>query len=328
MSNRSNRSAIFRLIALISLACLALVGASGSGPARAQAPTTETASASNILMLRLYYRDRAEYISLANEFGLEEAQSSRGYLLLPADQATLDTLLARGLRVEVDQAETDKINANPPIFGHNPETFWGGYHTVEEMEAFLDQRVAQSQPSRRRWTTATRGARPTPAPAPSPRLQRLRPLRPCVSPTRTSPAPSPCSGSTPASTPREMVPPEISMRYINWLLDGYNTNADARWLVDYHDIWIVPMSQPRRRITSSRTARASPGRSARTPTMTDGSVSSQCSAISSAPTSTATSPSSGAAAAAPAASLQSHLSRPVTPPPSRRRRPSPPSETS
>ena len=36
------------------------------------------------------------------------------------------------------------------------------------------------------------------------------------------------------------------MRIINWLLDNYNTNADAHWLVDYHDIWVMPDSQPRR----------------------------------------------------------------------------------
>jgi hypothetical protein len=34
------------------------------------------------------------------------------------------------------------------------------------------------------------------------------------------------------------------MRYIDWLLGGYNTNADARWLVDYHDIYVMPTLNP------------------------------------------------------------------------------------
>ena len=34
------------------------------------------------------------------------------------------------------------------------------------------------------------------------------------------------------------------MRYISYLLDGYNNDPDAHWLVDYHDIWVVPMLNP------------------------------------------------------------------------------------
>ncbi|MGA7733831.1 MAG: hypothetical protein WCD37_21415, partial [Chloroflexia bacterium] len=77
---------------------LVLVGTGGSGSVGAQAPTASATSASSVLVLRLYYRDRAEYTMLAMEFGLEEAQSPRGYLLLPADQAMLDSLRARPAR--------------------------------------------------------------------------------------------------------------------------------------------------------------------------------------------------------------------------------------
>ena len=31
---------------------------------------------------------------------------------------------------------------------------------------------------------------------------------------------------------REIATPEIAMRYISWLLDNYNTDPDAHWLVD------------------------------------------------------------------------------------------------
>jgi hypothetical protein len=34
------------------------------------------------------------------------------------------------------------------------------------------------------------------------------------------------------------------MRMIDYLLDNYDTNADARWLVDYHDIWLMPEVNP------------------------------------------------------------------------------------
>ena len=34
------------------------------------------------------------------------------------------------------------------------------------------------------------------------------------------------------------------MRFISWLLDQYDTNPDAHWLVDYHDIWVMPTFNP------------------------------------------------------------------------------------
>src|SRR5438552_3480220 len=35
----------------------------------------------------------------------------------------------------------------------------------------------------------------------------------------------------------ELVPPELAIHFISWLLDGYDSNPDAHWLVDYDDIW-------------------------------------------------------------------------------------------
>ena len=43
---------------------------------------------------------------------------------------------------------------------------------------------------------------------------------------------------------REITTPEVAMRMINWLTQGYETNADARWIVDYQETWIVPSVNP------------------------------------------------------------------------------------
>jgi carboxypeptidase T len=34
------------------------------------------------------------------------------------------------------------------------------------------------------------------------------------------------------------------MRLIDYLLDNYDTDADVHWLVDYHDIWLMPEVNP------------------------------------------------------------------------------------
>jgi hypothetical protein len=43
---------------------------------------------------------------------------------------------------------------------------------------------------------------------------------------------------------REITTPEIAMRLADWLLAGYGVDADATWLVDHHEIWIVPIVNP------------------------------------------------------------------------------------
>ena len=43
---------------------------------------------------------------------------------------------------------------------------------------------------------------------------------------------------------REIATPEIALRFADWLTDGYGQDADATWLVDQHEIWIVPTANP------------------------------------------------------------------------------------
>ena len=43
---------------------------------------------------------------------------------------------------------------------------------------------------------------------------------------------------------REITTPEVAMRMIDWLTQEYETNADARWIVDYQETWIVPSVNP------------------------------------------------------------------------------------
>ena len=43
---------------------------------------------------------------------------------------------------------------------------------------------------------------------------------------------------------RELTTAEISMRMINWLLSGYGHDADITWLLNEHEIWIIPTANP------------------------------------------------------------------------------------
>ncbi len=43
---------------------------------------------------------------------------------------------------------------------------------------------------------------------------------------------------------REIVTPELAIRFIDDLTRGYGTDADATWLVDHHEIWVIPTANP------------------------------------------------------------------------------------
>ena len=43
---------------------------------------------------------------------------------------------------------------------------------------------------------------------------------------------------------REYTTAETATRFIEYLLDNYDNNADIQWLLDYYQIHVVPMSNP------------------------------------------------------------------------------------
>src|ERR1051325_7896361 len=90
--------------------------------------------------MRGYFRDGAERDRLAQELGAVEAVTTGGYLTVIRDRNLYYDLIARGLRVEIDENRSRKFS---DLELHR-DTFYSGYKTVEEIYAFLDQKVAQA----------------------------------------------------------------------------------------------------------------------------------------------------------------------------------------
>src|SRR6266404_9927823 len=91
------------------------------------------------LVMRVYFRDRAERDQLAQELSAEEVLTTEGYLTVIRDRDLYYSLTARGLRVEIDENSSRNLS-DPKILR---DTFYGGYKSVEEIYAFLDEKVAQ-----------------------------------------------------------------------------------------------------------------------------------------------------------------------------------------
>ncbi|HEX8598560.1 MAG TPA: M14 family zinc carboxypeptidase [Chloroflexia bacterium] len=232
---------------LLALLCLGALPGSGSiTPARAALPghiAPSVESGTRVLALQVYFRTEAERHDLALEFGVEHVRTADTFLTVWGDEVSYRNLLARGLRVEINAELTEK--ANKIALGANgPDAFYGGYRTVEEVEAFLTS-TAQENPGLAEkvdignsWCKSHPGACTLPDPHAGYDLWALRITNQAI------PGPKPVFWFEAGTHSREIATPELAMRYISWLLDGYETNADARWLVDYHDIWVLPMVNP------------------------------------------------------------------------------------
>src|SRR5438552_12805506 len=93
----------------------------------------------NTLVMRVYFRDRAERDRLAQELNAEEVPTTGGYLTVIRDRDLYYGLTARGLHVEIDENSSRNLS-DPQILR---ETFYGGDKSGEGIYAFLDEKEAQ-----------------------------------------------------------------------------------------------------------------------------------------------------------------------------------------
>lgn len=192
------------------------------------------------LVMRVYFRDRAERDRLAQELNAEEVPTTGGYLTVIRDRDLYYGLTARGLRVEIDENSSRNLS-DPQILR---ETFYGGYKTVEEIYAFLDDKVAQFPDLVEKidigdsWCKANPGSCVLPSPWNGYDLWVLHITN------RNIPGPKPVFWADGDIHAREIATPEVVMRMIDYLLNNYDTDPDVRWLVDYHDIWLMPEVNP------------------------------------------------------------------------------------
>ena len=240
----------FCVIAAVTLVGVALAADSGNKGTQAGKSQTVAENSGNsqnpiaekysVLVMRVYFNDRAERDQLALELQAEEVPTTGGYLTVIRDRALYYNLLARGLRVEIDENSSRNLSD----YQLQIDTFFGGYKSVEEIYAFLDQKVAEAPDLVEKvdigdsWCKVHPGACTLPSPWNGYDLYVLHITN------RNIPGPKPVFWADAGIHAREIATPEVVMRMIDYLLDNYDTNADVRWLVDYHDIWLMPDFNP------------------------------------------------------------------------------------
>jgi len=214
-----------RINFLLFLFCFLLLLIPSYGTASHDSMTSQNGP----IVVRIPYSTWAEKAELAGRFTLLDAPPGQGYVVAILSSGELAELQAQGIRIEIEYERTSQVQSPPG---------YTCYRTPAEIETAL---------------SAYQSAYPV--------LVQVIDIGDSWEKVRTGGV----SGydlwmvkltnqDIPGTKPAfflignihaiEMAGAEAAMAFADWLLSGYGTNADATWLLDRHDIYIVPMGNP------------------------------------------------------------------------------------
>ena len=200
--------------------------------------------ADDTLVLRVYFKDHAERDLLAAQLAPEEAATTGGYLTVIGDQTAFESMKARGLNVEVDTERSLEAKNMRMLADTHPELFFGDYRKVEEVYAFMDRMVVTYPNLAEKVDIGDSWCKLHPGECIRPRPHDGYDLYALHITNRDVPGPKPVFWLDAGTHSREIAGPEMATRFVGQLLDRYNKDPDSHWLVDWHDIWVMPLVNP------------------------------------------------------------------------------------
>lgn len=218
----------------------------------AASPDKTSSLPAGTFVARVYYDDIADIQRLSDYDVWEFNNLDEQYVLVALDAPAFAGLAQAGWRLAVDQQATATLR---PAAWQRP--FYGEYRTVDELYADLSA-TAVAHPAiatlfeygssycRQEGGCETLGG-------------EIQPGYPLLAMRVTNPTLGDASeisdgvlvgGSKPVFFlmanihAREITTPELAMRMLDWLVNGYGSDPNATWLVDWHEIWLVPTANP------------------------------------------------------------------------------------
>lgn len=208
-------------------------------------------------VVHLYYETMAEVQQIADGgYDIWANERSARYLVVAVNQQQYQQLTAAGWELTIDVERTAALQMIPDTSGRQ-STFFGGYRTVDELYSDLATINAahptltelvdygDSYCKLQAGCTTLGGDEQA-----GYDLYAIRVSNEAISGTSTIADGVITQGSKPVFFlmanihSREITTPELAMNMLDWLLDGYGQNADATWLVDWHEVWIIPTANP------------------------------------------------------------------------------------
>lgn len=198
----------------------------------------------NQVVLRVTVNNAADVEKLVN--GGWDLVEGRGpdYLLVVGDAAVKSALEAQGFSVTIDPVQTklDVTDLDDDLV--SAQTYYGGYRTVAEHYAHLDSVVA-TYPALTKLYDYGDSWRKVNGVANGHDLKVI-----CI----TANAANGCALNPNSAKPRffimasiharELSTAETAWRWIDYLTQGYNTDAEVTTILDHNEMWIVPVFNP------------------------------------------------------------------------------------
>ena len=196
-------------------------------------PTVSTASADGLVLVRIRAATSAEGLRLAH-LGLDLMEARDGddlfAIVTPTQQ---QMLLDAGWDVRINPEQPASLTQSAAL-----QATVAGYRSVDDTNAWLK---AQAEAFPNLTTLVDIGdswEKITPDGAAGDDLWALRITNKAISGDK------PIFFLMAAIHARELTTSELATRFIDWLLQGYGHNADITWLLDEHEIVVLPIANP------------------------------------------------------------------------------------
>lgn len=195
-----------------------------------------------VVVVRAFFEDRAMVAALGSEHDHMIVDYNKNVVFVEVTQSELAKLLANGWRVEVDQRRTEQLNRVHPRLPGQSRGIDGFpcYRTVAE--TYVDAAaIAAEVPQLASWIDIGDSWEKANALGGSD-IRVLKLTNSAIA------GPKPKLFGMSAVHAREYTTAELHTRFAEYLVDNYGTDADATWLLDYHEIHLVLQANPDGRV--------------------------------------------------------------------------------
>ena len=190
-------------------------------------------------IVRAYFDDPLVAARAAISLEALETEYEKGYIVLLATDRDIETARQAGMRVveDSDYVFVALPSELPTRVAQGTITGFPCYRTVEETYASAGTIVSQ-HPTLATWTTVGKSWKKTQNASDGYDLKVLRLTNSATSGTK------PALVITAAVHAREYTTAELALRFAEQLADAYETDADARWLLDHQEVHLMLQANP------------------------------------------------------------------------------------
>ncbi|PIE02244.1 MAG: hypothetical protein CSA81_08380 [Acidobacteria bacterium] len=190
-------------------------------------------------VVKAYYPNLEKGRAMASLLAPWEFHQNEGYFLLEVNMDLMDRLVEEGFQLELDLKKTEKLAAHRHSIPGQRAGIPGYpcYRTVEETY-LMAQQLVSDYPDLAEWTEIGSSWEKTQDP------DQGYPIMVLHLSNRQITVQKPVFMAISAIHSREYTTAELMSRFAEYLLENYGRDADATWLLDYRDIYLVLHANP------------------------------------------------------------------------------------